>query len=122
VQRSPEIEQLLADLNSKMEAGDTQAIIDAHSREDDTLVIGTDREEWVQGRARLERLWQAQPPMPAARVDDLQAYEEGSIGWFSCKITIEGDAPLSMRATGVLRKEDGRWKFVQSHASVARQQ
>jgi ketosteroid isomerase-like protein len=118
MQRSPQIEQVLGDLNSRMAAGDTEAILAAHSADDSALAIGTDQSEWAQGRAALEQLWQAQPPMPDVRFDDLQCYEEGPIGWFSGKVTIPGDEPLTMRVTGVLRKEDGEWKFIQSHASL----
>lgn len=118
MQRSPEIERLVRDLNLQMAAGDTEAILATHSADDAALAIGTDQNEWAQGRAALEQLWQAQPPMPELRFEDLQCYEEGTIGWFSGKVAIPGDEPLTMRVTGVLRKEDGEWKFIQSHASL----
>jgi ketosteroid isomerase-like protein len=118
MQRSPQIEQVLVNLSSQMATGDTEGIVAAHSTEDAALAIGTDQNEWAQGHAAIKQLWQAQPPMPDLRFEDLQCYEEGPIGWFSGKVTIPADEPLTMRVTGVLRKEAGEWKFIQSHASL----
>lgn len=118
MQRSPEIEQVLRDFISKLAAGDVQGIIDGHSTDEACLVIGTDEHEWAQGRAAIEKIWHEQLAA-TIQIDDLEAYEDGLIGWFACRLATASD--LNMRATGVLRKEDGQWKFIQSHASLARQ-
>jgi ketosteroid isomerase-like protein len=121
VERSTEIEEQLRELNSKMEAGDTDTVVAMHSTDNAALVIGTDEEEWVVGPTAIERLWREQPAMGHAAVEGLEAYAEGSVGWFACRLILDGPPKLNMRVTGVLRKEDGEWKFVQSHASVPRQ-
>jgi ketosteroid isomerase-like protein len=120
VERSAEIEEQLLEVNSKMEAGDTDALVAMHSTENGALVIGTDEEEWVAGPTAIEQSWREQPAMGHAAVEGLEAYAEGSVGWFACRIILDGPPKLKMRVTGVLRKEDGKWKFVQSHASVPR--
>ena len=51
--------------------------------------------------------------------DEIEAWEEGSVGWASVKETIlwEGEQ-IDSRATYVLHLERGEWKVVQVHWSV----
>ncbi len=121
MERSPEIEEQLLDVNAKMEAGEIDALTAMHSTENGALVIGTDEEEWVAGPTAIEQSWREQPAMGHAAVEGLEAYAEGSVGWFACRIILDGPPKLTMRVTGVLHKEDEEWRFVQSHASVPRQ-
>ncbi len=50
---------------------------------------------------------------------DIQAFSEGSIGWFADQPTIKmadgSEAPA--RITGVFRQEGGVWKLMQFHFS-----
>ena len=57
--------------------------------------------------------------MFSVRADEIDAWEEGSVGWAAVKETIgvEGKS-LEARATYVLRLERGEWKVVQAHWSL----
>ena len=53
------------------------------------------------------------------RADEIDAWEEGSVGWAALKETISVDGrTLEGRATYVLRLERGEWKVVQAHWSL----
>ncbi len=53
------------------------------------------------------------------RGGDIEAYEEGSVGWVADRgafILPDGtEAPF--RLTAVFHKQDGEWRMIQSHAS-----
>ncbi len=114
--RSPEVEAWARELAA---SNDPQVIADAHSRSDDVLVIGTDENEWIEGDA-VQAIWEAQADIEID-VDDLRCYEEGSVSWMAGRITFKlpDGTNLPARITGVAHRENGEWKIVQSHASVA---
>jgi hypothetical protein len=53
-------------------------------------------------------------------VTEVEAFEEGSIGWGVAKpvIALPDGRSVSPRWSAVFRREDGTWKAVQVHASV----
>ena len=52
-------------------------------------------------------------------VDEIRGYEEGDIGWSDATGRFEHDGTVvQVRITGVVRREDGVWRFVQTHASI----
>jgi hypothetical protein len=54
-------------------------------------------------------------------VGEVEAFEHGEVGWAAARLTItkpDGGA-VSPRWTSVLQKVNGRWTFVQTHASIA---
>ncbi len=93
----------------------------AHSRDDAVTIIGTDEDEWIEGAARMDELWRAQAGT-RVRVEDLRAYEEGSVAWMAGRVAflLPDGSEIPARVTGIAHQEDGEWKIVQSHASVAR--
>lgn len=92
-----------------------------HSR---TRLIGSDPTEWLQGGAAVAAFLrgEAQGSGGAATFTpaDVEAYEEGSVGWAAAKITIRlpDGRSVSPRWTAVFHREDDIWKFVQTHASI----
>ena len=52
---------------------------------------------------------------------ETEAYQEGSVGWASTRLTITmpDGRSVSPRWSAVFHKEEGDWRFVQTHASIA---
>jgi len=52
---------------------------------------------------------------------DPEAFEEGTVGWVADRpsFALPGMGTIPFRLTMVFHREDGEWKAVQSHASVA---
>ena len=106
-----------------MGSGDT-AFVDRHfSRDPDARAIGTDPQEWWSG-PRVVEVFKEQLDAMGGRMPftpgDPEAYVEGSVGWVADRVAfiLPDGGELPCRVTCVLHREDGEWKFVQSHASV----
>ncbi len=106
-----------------LNTGDLAFIESVISDDDDVRGIGTDPDEWWRGR-QLAEVWKEQieamgGSMPLNRSGDLEAYEEGAIGWVADRPTMQGPdgSELGIRFTAVFHQEDGAWKMVQSHGS-----
>jgi ketosteroid isomerase-like protein len=103
--------------------GDTDYLAEFVSRDDSTLLIGTDPNEWWTGYERIMGIWRAQMEAVGGsfpmRPSNIQAYRDGNVGWFSAQpvLAMPDADEISFRLTAVVRKEDGDWKLVSSHAS-----
>ena len=55
------------------------------------------------------------------RGGDIVAYEEGTVGWVAdCGAFVLPDGSVApFRITAVFHRENGSWRLVQEHASVA---
>ena len=89
------------------------------------LIVGTDPAEWWRG-AETREVWGRQIEelrgVFSIRADEIDAWEEGTVGWAAVKETISVDGnPREARATYVLRLEHGEWKVVQAHWSLPQQ-
>ncbi len=84
-------------------------------------MIGTDLAEWWHGpdaRAIWARQIEELGTFPFT-CDEIEAWEEGSVGWASVKETILwGGEQIDSRATYVLHLERGEWKVVNVHWSL----
>jgi ketosteroid isomerase-like protein len=124
VERSDELRELVLRLYDAIDSGD-RAFLDRYSsRDPGARMIGTDPREWWSGpRAHevfMEQLDALGGRMPL-KPGDPEAYVEGSVGWVADQpvLLLPDGGELPFRQTFVLHREDGEWKFVQSHASVA---
>lgn len=124
MQRSPELEQLVADWFRAASRGDS-SLVDAHiSLDDDVRLIGSDPAELFRGgsavaeflRGEVEGGGGAATFAPAGT----EAFSEGTVGWATTRvmITLPDGRHVSPRWSSVFRLEDGVWKFVQTHASI----
>ncbi|MBI4260922.1 MAG: nuclear transport factor 2 family protein [Actinobacteria bacterium] len=103
----------------RLSASDVAAFDDVVSSHPATLVIGTAPEEFVRERARLMYGFE----MEGARITpgaDPVGYAEGDLGWVIDEPTFAfpGDVTVKTRLTGILHREDGKWKLVHMHVSV----
>ncbi len=86
-------------------------------------VIGTDPGDWVEGReqwiAAFEAMMHVMEGLRLEAGEEPQGYEEGSMGWVVDRPrAVLPDGPISTRLTGVVRQEEGEWRFVHVHLSV----
>jgi ketosteroid isomerase-like protein len=123
-ERSPEIEQVLRAILDAMVRSDLDEIGRRTSRDACVLSIGSDANEWAEGHDEIMRLFGESTPEGELGVrvglDDVKAFREGSVGWAAGHGYFEiGAQRVPVRLTAVLHQEDGDWKAVQSHASIA---
>jgi adenylate cyclase len=120
VEASEEIRRIVARWTKSIAEGDAASVLARLSEHDGTLIIGTDLAEWWHGQ-EAHAVWRQQieelGTFPVTAVQ-IEAWEEGSVGWASVKETIawEGEE-LESRGTYVLHLERGEWKVVQVHWS-----
>jgi ketosteroid isomerase-like protein len=121
MERNAEVEAVVNELLDAMKRGDAGAV-DAMLAEEMSAVIGTDDEEWWDGRdaasAAIRAQLEAMGGFPVA-VEQVRGYGQDGFGWFEVRgpMTV-GDQSVSVRMTGATRLEADGWKFVQFHASV----
>jgi ketosteroid isomerase-like protein len=123
-ERSPEIEQVLRDTLDAMVRSDVDEIGRRTSRDACVLSIGSDASEWAEGYDEIMRLFRESTPEGELGVrvglDDVKGFREGSVGWAAGHGYFEMEGRrVPVRLTTVLHQEDGDWKAVQSHASIA---
>ena len=125
MEHSDELRDLTIRFYEATTSGDL-SFFDRHvSRQEEGVVfVGTDPDEWWEGfEAFVEAMRAQSEAMGGMQIvtGQLQAYQEGSIGW-----VIDRDASFRMpdgteipfRNTVVFRREDGEWKLVHEHASI----
>jgi ketosteroid isomerase-like protein len=124
MERSTEIEELVRRWFASASKGDT-SLVSAHvSRSDDTRLIGSDPKEVFKGGAAVAAFLAGEIRSAAGRAtftpSDVEGLCEGSVGWATTqlKITLPDGKHISPRWSAVFRREDGTWKFVQTHASI----
>ena len=89
------------------------------------LFIGTDPAEWWAGFETIDRMFKAdahaQGPSYAIEPGQMQALEEGRVGWVADQPTLHlpNGHQVRVRVTTVLHRERGAWRIVQHHVSVA---
>jgi hypothetical protein len=119
--RNAGVEAVVDGMLDAMKRGDAGAV-DAMLADEVSAVIGTDDEEWWEGRdvasAAIRAQLEAMGGFPLA-VEHVRGYGDGGFGWFEVRgsMAVE-DGPVSVRMTGATRLEAGGWKFLQFHASV----
>jgi len=99
--------------------------LDRHlSRSPSLRIVGTDPAEWLQGESAVNLLkadLEVLGGKAKIRVNEFEAYREGSVGWGVARptITLPDGTQVSPRWSGVFHQEDGEWKALQVHASIA---
>jgi ketosteroid isomerase-like protein len=124
MQRSPDIESLVQSWFEAANRGDP-SIVRAHvSPGEGTRLIGSDATEVFKGGAAITMFLSVEIEGAAGRAQfvarDVEAFEEGTVGWASArlKITMKDGRSVTPRWTAVFHREEGVWKFVQTHVSI----
>jgi len=125
MERSTELEALVADWFAAATRGDG-SLVDRHvSASDMNRLIGSDPAEWLRGLAEVARFLKGEVEGSGGEVtftpSETEAFAEGDVGWATTRLTITlpDGARVHPRWSAVFHREDGVWKFVQTHASIA---
>ena len=121
---STEVRNAVLCLYESMGTGDVSAIKRLFSCASGVLAIGTDPYEWWAGHDTIVEAFRAQLQGGGTRKvepGDLNAFAEGSVGWAADRRTMRlaSGKEITIRETFLFHREDGQWKLVQFHASVA---
>ena len=124
VERSRELETLVNVWFQAASTGDA-SVIDRHvSRDAAVRLIGSDPNEWLAG-AKVADFLRGEVTGSGGKAkfvpSDTEAFSEGTVGWATThlRITLADGGSITPRWSAVFHKEDGVWKFVQTHASIA---
>jgi ketosteroid isomerase-like protein len=124
MERSPELQEMIADWWDAFSRGDGGWIERHVSREAAVRLAGTDSNEWLEGqrvgeflKKAVEELGGTLKIFPGEPV----AFRAGNVGWGNTRptLTLPGGRSINFRWSAVFRQEDDGWKAVQIHASVA---
>jgi hypothetical protein len=124
MERSPELREMIADWWEAFSRGDGTWFERHVSREAEVRLAGTDSNEWLEGqrvgeflKGAVEALGGTLKISPGEPV----AFRAGNVGWGNTRptLTLPDGRQIDFRWSAVFRQEDGEWKAVQIHASVA---
>jgi SnoaL-like domain len=102
--------------------GQAETIKETYSLEEGVVIIGNDPNEWFDDHDSILAFMNAGGSIKAdITVHNLKALSEGSVGWTMDRITVKlhDGVEVPVRHTRVFHKEDGVWKMVHLHASIA---
>ena len=120
---SEEIRRVVDRWTKAIAEGDADSVLGRLSEHPGTLIVGTDADERWRGqetRAVWGRQIEELGTFPVT-ADEIEAWEEGPVGWASVKETINWEGKsFESRATYVLHLERGEWKVVHVHWSLPR--
>jgi hypothetical protein len=123
MQPCPELKNLVLQNFEKEASGKILEVVSStYSRQQGATVVGTDPNEWFEGyEAILQFYGQAEGSSLDIQVDVLKAYCEGDVGWTIDRVRLKlpDGRELPLRHTRIFHKEDGAWKIVHNHVSIA---
>jgi ketosteroid isomerase-like protein len=125
VDRCTEIEQLVAAWFEAATRGDASLVDERVSSSSITRLIGSDPAELFKGGEVVAEFLRGEVEGAAGQATftptGTEAFSDGTVGWANTQVTITmpDGKHVSPRWTAVFHHEDGVWKFVQTHASIA---
>jgi class 3 adenylate cyclase len=121
VEPSEEIRRIIDRLTKAIAEGDSESVLGRLSDHPGTLIVGSDPAEWWRGhetRAVWARQIEEFDGSFLVTANEIDAWEEGSVGWASVKETIDwGGKTIEGRASYILHLEHDEWKVVHVHWS-----
>lgn len=125
MQRSSELEDLVRTWFEAATRGDASLVDALVSQEEGTRLIGSDPNERFRGGGAVAEFLRGEVEGAGGQADfaptETEAFSEGTVGWATTTLTITmpDGRHVSPRWSAVFRQENGGWKFVQTHASIA---
>jgi len=125
MERCTELEDLVRAWFEAGSRGDPSLVERHLSTAPGTRLVGSDPEEWFEGRDAIAAFLRGEVEGAGGHAtftpSETEAHAEGTVGWAATKLTIRlGDGrTVSPRWTSVFHREDGVWRIVQTHASIA---
>lgn len=122
MERSSEVESVVEHFYALLRQGDDRGIRELLSPNLSTA-IGTDEAEWWSGHETASSGFAAQLETAGGfevRSASPHGYSEGGFGWFEDRatLTLHENQRVAIRFTGVVCRQQGRWRIVQCHVSV----
>ena len=118
---SEEIRRVIDRLTKAIAEGDSESVLGRLSEHPGTLIIGSDPAEWWRGhetRAVWARQIEEFDGSFLVTANEIDSWEEGSVGWASVKETINwAGKTIEGRASYILHLEHDEWKVVHVHWS-----
>jgi ketosteroid isomerase-like protein len=117
-----EIRKLLDELIEAQNSGDAPRLRTMLSERPGAVHIGTDAEEWWTSGQLVDAVAAAGSADDIRAVaGDIDVHVQGDVAWVEGRgrFTRADGAERPVRITGVLVREGGQWKLVQSHSSIA---
>jgi ketosteroid isomerase-like protein len=122
--RSDEITAVMQEFFRALRAGDAAAIEALIASGDDTLMIGSDPDEWWTGSQKVSSVFREQLQQMGGSVpfdvQQVDGHAAGSVGWAAARATLPlpDGGGASFRITCVFERDGGGWRLVQGHASI----
>jgi uncharacterized protein (TIGR02246 family) len=116
-----EVRKVIEETLEALNAGDAARLRSMLSDRDDGVHIGTDGQEWETSKQVVDAVAAAGGADDVQAVaDDIDIHVQGDVAWAEGhgRFTRADGAERLARMTWVLIRENGQWKFVQSHASI----
>jgi ketosteroid isomerase-like protein len=123
MQRSTEIEELVRAWFAAASRGDPSMVQTHVSPSAATRLIGSDPGELFAGGAAVSEFLAGEVRAAGGKArfvaSETEAFSAGDVGWATTRLTITlpDGRHVSPRWSAVFHREDGRFKFVQTHAS-----
>jgi len=98
------------------------SIKDTYSLEEGVVIIGNDPNEWFDDHDSLLALIKAGGSVKAeVTVHNLKTLSEGSVGWTMDRVSVKlpNGVEVPVRHTRIFHKENGAWKMIHLHVSIA---
>jgi len=123
MQPCDELKNIVLHHYGKFDSGEqTDTIQEIYSLQDGVVIIGNDPNEWFDDRDSILAVMNAGGSgKKEITVQNLKAYSEGTVGWTMDRVTVKlpNGKDLPVRHARIFHKEDGAWKMVHLHVSIA---
>ena len=107
----------------KFDTGEQAVTIqELYSLHEDVVIIGNDPKEWFDDRESIRAFMRpGSSSKMEITVQNIKAYSEGTVGWTMDRVRVQmpNGVEIPIRHTRIFHKEDGVWKMVHLHVSVA---
>ena len=116
-----EVRKVIEETLEALNAGDAARLRSVLSERADGVHIGTDGQEWETSKQVVDAVAAAGGADDVRAVaDDIDIHVQGDVAWAEGhgRFTRADGAERAARMSWVLIRENGQWKFVQSHASI----
>jgi ketosteroid isomerase-like protein len=114
--------ELIGGVMAAYSRGDVRAFVDAHAETPNAVAVGAGERHWAEGKRRIEEVFgpEIRDSGIELRLDEVQAYEDGGLGWCVGRATfvLPQGTRIPARVTGVGRNDGDGWKLQHFHVSV----
>jgi hypothetical protein len=123
MEESQEIKDLISKAGNANTQGDIEFWQNIISKNKNVMLYGTAPSEGLKGYDKIISALKAElgAMQPSSfTIHDVQAFSEGSVGWFLVRATsvYPNGSELPARSTGIVHKEDGIWKLVMQNTTL----